>query len=92
MMTTLGSSSARGRGSFLAPTLTHNQKSCLESIVDFQFIENIRQMSLDSFFANENSFANLLIGQSLGHEFEYFSLSLRQSADHIVVAEIAVPS
>src|SRR6266404_6134634 len=50
--------------------LGHNAKSSFETIVDFQFVEDISEVSLDGFSADKDFFPDLIIRQSLSHQLQ----------------------
>jgi hypothetical protein len=55
----------------------HDKERRLKPIIDFEFVENIRQMGLYGFFANEYFFADLFVCQPLCYQSQDFQLSSR---------------
>src|SRR5678815_4277385 len=59
-------SSSRGvRGNLQIPGMAHNKQRRLKSIIDFEFVKNVRQMGFYGFFANKYLLADLLVCQPL---------------------------
>ena len=62
----------------LSVSLPHQHERRFEAVVHFKFIEDVGQMGFDGLFTDENFLADLLVGQSLGDQFENLHLTFGQ--------------
>src|SRR5918999_248379 len=51
--------------------LPHEHQSGLKTIIDFEFIENVGQVSFYGLLTNKDFFTNLLVSKPFGHQPEY---------------------
>jgi hypothetical protein len=52
--------------------LSHDHERCLETVIDLELIEYIGEMSFYRLFADENRFADFLVGHALSDQVENF--------------------